>query len=129
MDERTTRHLLTALENQHFAAAFVVTSEATPAQLRWAAVAAFYAAVHYVNAYLWKLARLNPADHRSRRTIMDRWPPLTALLSPYERLSDAAFKARYEPGGRITNSRTFGLVTRDLVAVEVGIRAELNKVS
>ncbi|HEX5164483.1 MAG TPA: hypothetical protein VFV93_03735 [Thermomicrobiales bacterium] len=49
MDETTEDHLFTAADNRNFAVRIHEDSDAYAADLRWAAIAAFYAAVHYVN--------------------------------------------------------------------------------
>lgn len=58
MDERTSDHLRTARANRVYALAIVNDDAASTTELNWAAVAAFYAAMHAINAYLWETARL-----------------------------------------------------------------------
>ncbi len=98
MDERTSDHLRTARANRVYALAIVNDDAASTTELNWAAVAAFYAAMHAINAYLWETARLEPANHRDRRNIMDRWPALTPLRTSYFALLDYSVLARYSPG-------------------------------
>jgi hypothetical protein len=126
VEPHTELHLTTALENQQFAAALLADAEATRAALRWSVTAAFYAAVHYVNAYLWEVARFAPHDHRARYAAMTRWPAITPARTPYERLADAAFRARYVPGHRIPARATNRLVELDLAVIDRIIREQLN---
>lgn len=76
MHWRTELHLATASQNRDFAAILVNTYDDAPPSLNWAAVAAFYAAVHYVNAYLWEIARVEPSNHLERAKLINTWPIL-----------------------------------------------------
>ena len=98
MDERTRIHLRTTSANREYALTILMDDNATTTQRNWAAVAAFYAAMHAVNAYLWEIARLEPANHRDRREIMIRWPALHPLRISYNTLFEFSVRARYEPG-------------------------------
>jgi len=69
----------------------------------WAATCLFYAAVHYVNAYLVKSRIGIPRRHTSRdpknmgRTnIVQQDPSLTSIYVPYRHLDDESRDARYE---------------------------------
>jgi hypothetical protein len=66
-----------------------------PPPLDWAAIAAFYAAVHYVNAFLWERLSQASGDHRVRRNSVARVTPLNRVLHHYERLTDLGWNARY----------------------------------
>ncbi len=62
-----------------------------PPPLEWAAVAAFYAAVHYVQALLWERWGLRPTDHPARRGYVVRTQPLRTVLGAYDILADLAW--------------------------------------
>jgi hypothetical protein len=66
-----------------------------PPPLEWAAVAAFYAAVHYVNALFFERFGQPPRDHLSRRQFVARTVPLRRALDPYDQLADLGWHARY----------------------------------
>lgn len=71
--------------------------------LDWAATCLFYAAVHYINAYLVKSGMTIPKRHTSRdpkhpgRTnIVQQDPTLSAIYANYRHLDDESRDARYE---------------------------------
>ncbi len=71
--------------------------------LDWAATCLFYAAVHYVNAYLVKSKQPIPRRHTNRdpsnpgRTnIVQQDPHLCKIYRPYRHLDDESRDARYE---------------------------------
>lgn len=70
--------------------------------LDWAATCLFYAAVHYVNAYLAKNGKPIPRRHRGdtttpgRLNIVQQDPTLSAIYSEYRHLDDESRDARYE---------------------------------
>ncbi len=66
-----------------------------PPPYDWAAIAAFYAAVHYVNAFLWEQLGIAPQDHRARRQLVARTSPLNRVVAPYDRLTAIGWDARY----------------------------------
>lgn len=114
MDERTRKHLSTARANRAYALAILNDEATSVTELNWAAVAAFYAAMHAVNAYLWDVARLEPANHRDRRAIILSWPALDALRFSYNVLFDHSLRARYEPGYSMSMTSFATLVNRHL---------------
>jgi hypothetical protein len=61
----------------------------------WAAVAAFYAAVHYLHALLWEQHSLVPRDHPSRAGYVARTAPLKQVQGAYNALYDLSWQARY----------------------------------
>ncbi len=71
---------------------------------------AFYAAVHYVNGYLWETARFAPANHgeRSRRVRQDRG--LRRGRAEYSRLSTDAYQARYNTAFTLSEADARNLV-------------------
>src|SRR5581483_12494085 len=66
-----------------------------PPPYEWAAVAAFYAAVHYVNAFIWERLGQAPQDHHARRNFIARTVPLNRVLGDYDPLAASAWHARY----------------------------------
>ena len=70
--------------------------------LDWAATCLFYAAVHYVNAYLVKAGKTIPRRHRTqggrigRSNIVQSDPELNNIYSAYRHLDDESRDARYE---------------------------------
>ena len=75
-----------------------------PEYLDWAATCLFYAAVHYVNAYLRKLSIPIPRRHRGsdanktegRLNIVQQDSTLRMIYIPYRHLDDESRDARYE---------------------------------
>jgi hypothetical protein len=71
VEQRTGEHLETAERNRDLARLLLAPSMAASLSTHgfrqppyeWVAVIVFYAAVHYVNAYLWERLRLEPNDH------------------------------------------------------------------
>lgn len=125
MDERTREHLQTAQANREYALAILLDEDATTTQLNWAAVAAFYAAMHAINAYLWELARLEPANHRECLDIVLRWPALQPALASYDTLLTFSIRARNEPGYAMRQSRLNLLINRNLNRVITTIEGAL----
>ncbi len=99
MDPRTLLHLARAQHHRQVAQALggpagAHISDLPP--LDWAVIAAFYAAVHYVNAYLWEAQRYEPADHVSRQQAV-ALVRLRSVAQAYSHLRVVAFQARYLP--------------------------------
>lgn len=95
-----------------------------PPPLEWAVVAAFYSAVHYVNAYLWEVSRLDPKDHETREKAVQRDSQLRVVASHYSRLSNLGWQARYAPVFRIPGPELQVLLNVDLEQVrDVTLRA------
>ena len=124
MDETTEDHLFTAADNRNFAVRIYRDADAQAADLRWAAVAAFYAAVHYVNGYLWERLNLEPRDHNERSTFVSTVRELRSMNANYRRLRDTGYDARYVPRTRISRSR-LGNLLADLEAVRSAVLSEL----
>ena len=84
-------HLSWARQNETFADTLDAD---TQVEANWAVTALFYAAVHYVNAYLVSrgLAR---QDHAVREASM-RQPFFDPVRTKYKRLKDMSREARYE---------------------------------
>lgn len=101
-----------------------------PPPFEWAVVAAFYAAVHYVNAIIWERDRTDPGDHQNRVAEVCTNPALSTAAASYQRLKGLAHKARYAATFRIQESDLSNLLNVDLEAVRravlgaLGISAE-----
>lgn len=102
MKPKTADHLATANENRDLARRMVRGMAKVTAAERWAVVIAFYAAVHYVNAYLWETGGIEPQDHADRRRRMQRDATLGQLVFRYRRLVMFAYQIRYTPSYRLT---------------------------
>jgi hypothetical protein len=75
----TSQHLARAEHHRDVAWMLCEPQEAATVQalpVDWAAVAAFYAAVRYVHAFLWERYSLAPTDHPSRAGYVARTNPL-----------------------------------------------------
>ena len=70
MDQRTSEHVETAQRCRDIANLLLDATSPTPPPYEWAIVLMFYAAVHYVNAYLWERQRFEPADHLERQQMV-----------------------------------------------------------
>lgn len=111
LDELTRDHLQLADENYEFAERFRMIS---PQPLRWVAVVAFYAAVHYLSAYFWEKQGIEVSSHRQRGRLMRSVEPLETIRTNYERLYFRSLEARYRPRATFSNADVQTLVERDL---------------
>jgi hypothetical protein len=127
VEQLTERHLETAERNRGIALTHVTAQPVTIQTLPrgWSAVIAFYAAVHYVNAYLWEMRRYAPPDHGSRNQIMTRDSVLNQGRFQYRRLLDAGFRARYVPNFRLSEQDAHRLIDIDLERVRETVRGAL----
>lgn len=125
MESRTQDHISTARKNQAYSLIILADASASETELNWAAVAAFYAAVHAVNAYLWEIARLKPRNHHDRRQSIGQWPALQPLQSAYNILFNISIFARYEPGYVVVREQLRTLVNRHLALIVETIEREL----
>src|SRR5437016_1157812 len=94
----TQAHLSRAEGNRQVAQLLLNLAQPTgpqPPLLQWAAVAAFYSAVHYVNGFLWERLGQDPNDHRVRRQFVARTAGLRHVLGAYDTLADLGWHARY----------------------------------
>lgn len=116
MKPRTSDHLNTASENRDLARQMTRGMTSVAAKERWAVVVAFYASVHYVNAYLWEMAGIAPQNHGDRRSKMRRDMVLGPLVFRYRRLVAYAYGARYTPNYTLSVSavRSALQVMRDI---------------
>jgi hypothetical protein len=113
----TAAHLAVADENRLFAEALIV-AELRPAPFRWVPVVAFYAAVHYVNAYLWEKRQIEPTSHSERNHFVNMAADLRPIAIHYARLEDAAFRARYLTGYRSSRETAHRHVATNLSAIQ-----------
>lgn len=91
----------------------------------WVAVIAFYAAVHYVNAYLWEMDNhYSPENHRERAEKIDNLPDLRLIRAHYRRLNRLGYNARYNETYRL-NLSTAQSALADLQDIEAQIRPRL----
>jgi hypothetical protein len=126
MQLETDEYLATAERNRQFAEAALVDLELLPALRQWAAVAAFYSAVHYINAYLYEQRRFEPRNHSDRSTAIARSPELNVLVRDFQRLNDAGYRARYVPMHALPDARLRRLVEVHLRRIGDGVDALLN---
>ncbi len=129
MEPRTRQHLDTARRNRVIARVLVtptVFDSIQPPPFEWAAVVAFYAAVHYVNAYLWEKLRVDPGSHDNRSRAVATHAALRRTAAAYSRLSDMAYRARYVPGFRMSRTDARELLDGNLESVRRAVHAALN---
>ncbi len=81
--------------------------ENLPADIAWACVVRFYAALHLITAYLIDKSqiRFDPttAEHTVRKKAMDRCPELRDAPKRFRQLKDISESVRYDAGFRYTN--------------------------
>lgn len=123
MNDETVDHLRIAEANRvlalgllHHAAANVL-----PRRWEWVGVVAFYAAVHYVNAYLWESRQFAPGSHVERRRYFRSDTVLHSIRERYQFLEGYAYEARYDVRFEPTEADARDLVGIDLRAVEAAV--------
>jgi hypothetical protein len=120
MELRTRQHLERAERNRAIANALLSFPQSMgldPPPLEWAVVVAFYAAVHFVNAFLWEHRRWKPPDHNASSSAVNRDAQLRSASPSYERLRSHAYQARYLQQYHVTATDAGGLVHNDLESV------------
>ena len=85
-------HITKAEGNATFALSLELTSQP---RIDWALVALFYAALHYVEAYL-ATQTVHLRSHTARDSVVAREPILKKIFSQYQDLKFYGFTARYE---------------------------------
>lgn len=85
-------HLQIAKENEHALAAIQTESGVGRG---WAATIAFYAAVHYVEAFLATKGR-HSVDHRTRDSGLNENDETRAIYPEFSELKSLSFTARYQ---------------------------------
>jgi len=88
-------------------------------------VISFYAALHYVSAYLWEQHREEIDEHPRRFTRVRNEPILKRCAQQYGRLSNAGWNARYTRGFQISRHDAERLINIDLENVRSVVRAGL----
>ena len=124
MDPKTRQHLALAARNRDLARA-LVSGSIRPTPGEWGVVVAFYAAVHYVNAYLWEQRRVEPANHGERLARVRGERTLQACREAYRHLQHAGYLARYDVTFRLPERRAARLVRDDLGIVEATVQNAL----
>src|SRR5687768_16198595 len=124
MQARSSDFLATANEHRAIAQA-VLAAELRPRAYQWVAVIAFYAAVHYVNAYLWEKRQIEPRDHTERLLLVSMSADLRAANQAYDRLQNVAYRARYVPRFRLAHQEAARLVAQDLADVRQAVLVAL----
>lgn len=125
MSPRALEFLQTAERNRRFAED-ATGREDVPGVTEWGAVAAFYSAVHLINALITERLGLEPASHQEREAMLRMLSELRRDTAAYQRLRDAGYRARYVPMYRVSRTRLEQLVSEDLAAIRVSVHAALN---
>jgi|ERR1039458_8454821 hypothetical protein len=86
-------HVKKATENEAFAGTL---DESTQASVNWKLVVFFYAAVHYVEAYLAKSLNEHLKSHTTRDSYIARESNLRKIGTQYMHLKFYGYNARYE---------------------------------
>ena len=76
----------------------------TQTKIDWTLVVLFYAAVHYVEAYLAAQLGIHVRSHQTRDNYIARESNLRKIFGPYQHLKFYGYNARYE---------IFGFKTKD----------------
>jgi hypothetical protein len=129
MEQRTAEHLEKADHHRDVAQALIgplASQISQPPPLDWAVVAAFYAAVHYVNAYVWEIRHFDPGTHPNRSAAVRAEPVLRPAGQAYLRLQDHGFQARYVATYRPNAQSIRDRVQTDLEAVRRVVRQGLS---
>jgi hypothetical protein len=107
MEQKTRDHIDCALQNHEFAdwLSRTYTAHLPVKWNEWAVVAAFYSAVHILNAYIWEIHQIEPASHRQRSRILASDVVLTFVRSDYRMLEELGWHARYDPTYQVSPER------------------------
>jgi hypothetical protein len=129
VDPTTVNHLQIAARNRDLARALLDPALAglRPTPWEWVAVIAFYAAVHYANAYLWETSRLTSRTHRDRRHSIENSAEIGNCAASYGVLQDAGFRARYVETYTLEEQRARSLLNTDLRLVEATVMQALGQ--
>lgn len=87
------RHRRKAERNMRFRSEIESVGNGYP---EWEVTAAFYAAVHLVQAYLLTFTHDRPRDHTARKAAIGRASDLRSIQDDYEELYDLSRGARYD---------------------------------
>jgi len=127
VDQKPLDHLRVAQRNRDLARALLAQSELQPEPWEWVAVVVFYAAVHYVNAYLWERYHVAPTNHDHRTHGVRNDTALSACAHSYEILKAEGFHARYNEGFTLTEAEARALLNGELRAVEATVMQALGQ--
>ena len=126
-EARSLSHLAKARANRTYAVEILNDEDASQAALNWAGVAAFYAAMHYINAYLWETTRLEPANHLDRENIIGNWPALAPSSQAFRTLFTYSIDIRYSPQFQIRRADLRRMIGRDLARIARTVEHELGE--
>jgi hypothetical protein len=125
MNPKTRDHIECGLRNETFARWILALEQDRPDQsTEWGVVAAFYAAVHLVNAYLQEVHQFDPRNHHQRQSYVRRDPVLAAVQAEYRSLADMGWAARYDPSARTPTTILVESVA-NLESIKTAVLAEL----
>jgi hypothetical protein len=106
-------HLLKAKGNEEFAVS--ITHE-NQTRVDWTLVILFYAAMHYVEAYLDKAFSQHLRSHTTRDKYIGKEANLKKIFTPYQHLKFYGYNARYEMFGFTPNDTKDAV--KDLAAIK-----------
>ncbi len=123
-----TRQIFSTGDENRAIAQLLAAQEASIADVarRWAAISAFYAGVHYINAWLWEHLQVEPRDHAERRVFVLTVSTLKPAANAYVRLQDHGYDARYRIGAHISPEKLNELLEGDLRTVRSVVIQSLN---
>jgi hypothetical protein len=123
VNDETIDHLRAAEGNRQFALSLLAPmATQIPARCwEWVGVAAFYSAVHYVNAYLWEHHGVAPSNHSERRRWLAADRTMARVTDQYDLLQVYGFEARYEPTFAASEHMAKDAVDIDLRAIEAAV--------
>jgi len=127
VDQKTLDHLRIAQRNRELARSLLAQSELEPEPWEWVAVILFYAAVHYVNAYLWERYHVAPTNHDQRTHGVRYDSALSVCSSSYDILKAHGFHARYNEGFTLSELDARSLLNSELRAVEATVMQALGQ--
>jgi len=124
VDPITEQHLVLAERNRTLART-LLNGTIRPIPAEWATVVAFYADVHFDNAFLWERLRVAPRNHHERGVYVRTDRRLATIRFAYRRLQDAGYLARYDVTFRLAEQHARDLVDKDLPIIERSVRSAL----
>jgi hypothetical protein len=91
----------------------------------WAATVLFYAALHYVDAYLFCVLGVHPSGHGDRDAYVNRVADLKPVRDDYRELKDCCHNARYRPPTRFSETDLAELKDINLAAILNAVKPHL----
>ncbi len=110
-------HIKKAAGNAAFALSLPLSDQT---RIDWALVILFYAALHYVEAYLATLGQ-NLRSHTTRDNAVGRDAKLKMIFSEYQDLKFYGYNARYEASGFKTQDVT-DIAAKNFAKIEAHLR-------